>query len=283
MRRDYHAVRANGLKVMSPDGDFNLTNPKVAQSSEEISTVDWVICALKVTSIKDARALVRPCVSSDTRILVLMNGLGLEESFAEWFNPEQIFGGLAFTCINRGEPGYVSHIAYGSITLGHLYNDPTELKSAVALWVQSKVQVSTSSSFLCARWEKLCWNIPFNGLAVAAGGITTDHIMGDPSLRNTARTLMEEVIEVGNKDLEKHSEDERIDRVAMIEHMFELTDTMGAYRPSTIIDFIEAKAMEVESIFGEPLRRAQLLEVATPQLTLLTALLRALNTHQQDY
>ena len=94
---------------------------------------------------------------------------------------------------------------------------------------------------------------------------------------------MEEVIEVGNKDLEKHSEDERIDRVAIIEHMFELTDTMDAYRPSTIIDFIEAKAMEVESIFGEPLRRAQLLEVATPQLTLLTALLRALNTHQQDY
>lgn len=277
MRRDYHAVRATGLKVTSPEGDFTLKNPRVVKSSEEIGSVDWVICALKATSIEDAQELVQPCVSKNTRILVLMNGLGLEERFAEWFSPERIFGGLAFTCINRGEPGYVYHIAYGSVTLGHFYNDPNELESAVSLWAQSKVQVGISPSLLSARWEKLCWNIPFNGLAVTAGGITTDRIVGDPSLRNTARTLMEEVIEVANKDLAEHAEDARIDGAAVIERMFALTDTMGAYRPSTMIDFVESKAMEIEAMFGEPLRRAQSFGVATPQLAILTALLRALN------
>ena len=29
-----------------------------------------------------------------------------------------------------------------------------------------QVPVTTSPSYLAARWEKLCWNIPFNGLAV---------------------------------------------------------------------------------------------------------------------
>lgn len=58
---------------------------------------------------------------------------------------------------------------------------------------------------------------------------------------------------------------------------FKSTSTMGPYRPSTMIDFVEGKAMEIEAIFGEPLRRAQTLGVPVPQLTLLTALLRALN------
>jgi len=283
MRRDYQAVRTGGLKVTSPDGDFTLTSPTVVLNSQEIGPVDWVLCALKATSIEDALDLVRPCVATNTRIIVLMNGLGVEERFTQWFSPERIFGGLAFTCINRGEPGYVHHLAYGQVTLAHLQNDPVEVETAVELWAQSRVQVIASPSLLRARWEKLCWNIPFSGLAVAAGGITTDGIVGDPSLRSTARTLMEEVIAAGNADLAAHSEHAQLDDVLIVDRMFKLTDTMGAYRSSTMIDFVEGKAMEVEAMFGEPLRRAQSLGVTTPQLALLTALMRALNVQEQKW
>jgi 2-dehydropantoate 2-reductase len=280
MRRDYHAVRVGGLKVTSPDGDFTVANPKVVLSSEEIGPVDWVLCALKATSIEEVVELVRPCVRADTRIVVLMNGLGIEERFAEWFDPERIFGGLAFTCVNRGKPGYVHHLAYGPVTLGHFQNCPGELKAAVSLWARSRVQITASPSLLCARWEKLCWNIPFNGLVVVAGGVTTDRIVGDAGLRNAARTVMEEVIAAGNADIAAHSEDARLDGTMVVDRMFALTDTMGDYRPSTMIDFVEGRPMEVEAMFGEPLRRAQSLGVATPQLALLTALMRALNAEQ---
>jgi len=280
MRRDYDAVRSNGLKVTSLDGDFTVFEPTVARNSEEIGLVDWVICALKATFIEDARELVQPCVADGTHILVLMNGLGLEELFAEWFGPERIFGGMAFTCINRGEPGYVHHIAHGPLTIGHYQNDSVKLETALELWAQSNVKVTVSPSLLRSRWEKLCWNIPFSGLSVAAGGITTDHIANSADLRNVARTLMEEVAVVGNADLTAHGEQVRLDQEAIMEHMFGLTDTMGAYRPSTMIDFLEGKAMEIEAMFGEPLRRAQSLGVPAPQLTLLTSLLRAYNSRR---
>jgi 2-dehydropantoate 2-reductase len=52
---------------------------------------------------------------------------------------------------------------------------------------------------------------------------------------------------------------------------------MGEYQPSSLIDFLEGRNIEVEAMFGEPLRRAQKLRVDTPQLTLLTALLRVIN------
>lgn len=267
-------------KVTSPDGDFTLSNPAIALTSEDIGPVDWVLCALKTTSIDEAYELVRPCVAADTRILVLMNGLGIEERFAEWFDPNYIFGGMAFTCINRGEPGYVHHLAHGPITIGHFRNDPVELETALALWERSKVKVSASTSLRCARWEKLCWNIPFSGLCVAAGGIMTDGIASNAGLRNAALTLMEEVIKAGNADLAAHSETARLDRDAVVTHMFHLTDTMGAYRPSLLIDFLENRQMEVEAMFVEPLRRAQSLSVDTPQLILLTALLLSLNARR---
>ena len=278
VRSDYHAVNANGLRVTSPDGDFILTSPHIAKNTEEIGTADWVICALKASSFRDARKLVQPCVGPATRILVLMNGLGLEEHFAAWFGADKIFGGLAFTCINRGKPGHVHHLAYGTVTIGHFENNPGELETALSLWSDSKVSVLPATSLLRGRWEKLCWNIPFSGLCVAAGGITTDRILSDKGLKTAALKLMEEVIASGNADLQFHNEKVRIDRDSMADSMFTRTSTMGAYRPSTMIDYVEGKAMEIEAMFGEPLQRAESLGVAAPYLTLLTTLLRSLNT-----
>ena len=281
MRRDYDAVRANGLRILSVDGDFTLDRPTVVRSSEEIGPVDWVLCALKATSIEAAAELVGPCVGETTRILALMNGLGVEERFAGWFGGQRVFGGLAFTCLNRGEPGTVHHLDYGPVTVGHFEDDTAELELAAALWEGAKVEVSTSTSLLRARWEKLCWNIPFNGLAVTAGGITTDRILAAPDLREAARAVMREVVAAGNADIAAHGEQERIDEDAVVERMFELTDAMAAYRPSTMIDFVEGRPMEVKAIFGEPVRRARALGVETPYMALLAGLMRALDARRE--
>jgi 2-dehydropantoate 2-reductase len=278
VRRDYHAVTANGLRVTSPDGDFVSSSPHIARNSEEIGPADWVICALKSGSLHDAHELVRPCIGPGTRVLVLMNGLGLEEHFAGWFGAGCVFGGLAFTCINRGKPGYIHHLAYGTVTVGHFQDSPAELETALSLWSGSKVRVLPAPSLLRARWEKLCWNIPFSGLCVAAGGITTDRIMQDPGLHAAALNLMEEVIAAGNADLELHGGELRIGRDSMVDSMFTRTATMGTYRPSTMIDYVEGKAMEIEYMFSEPLRRARSLGLQSPYLTLLTSLLRSLNS-----
>jgi len=201
----------------------------------------------------------------------------LEDHFAGWFVPERVFGGLAFTCINRGKPGHVHHLAYGTVTLGHYKDNPTEIEKALKLWSGSKTSVVPATSLLKARWEKLCWNIPFSGLCVAGGGITTDRIMSDAGLRDASKALMEEVISAGNADLAHHGESSGIDGDALVESMFKKTSTMGAYRPSTMIDFVEGRAMEIDAIFGEPLRRARSLGVPAPRLGLLTSLLKSLN------
>ena len=88
---------------------------------------------------------------------------------------------------------------------------------------------------------------------------------------------MEEVVAAGNADLAARNSAERIDGEAVITRMFALTDVMGPYRPSTLIDFLEGRAIEVDAIFAEPARRARTLRVPTPRLDQLAALLATLN------
>ena len=276
LRSDYEAVAANGLHVESIDGDIDLERPLIARSSDAIGHVDWVVCALKATALERARELVAPCVGPETRILALMNGLGIEERFADWFPGTPIFGGLAFTCINREAPGRIHHIDYGPVTIGHLGDDGEEIERALALWAGARVEVPTAPSLLAARWQKLCWNVPFNGLTVTCGGVTTDLVMNDAALRGAAEGLMRELCAAGNVDLEVQGSDTRLDADAVVESMMTRTEAMAAYRPSTMIDFVEGREMETEAIFEAPLRRASALGVATPLLAMITGQMRRL-------
>jgi 2-dehydropantoate 2-reductase len=118
-----------------------------------------------------------------------------------------------------------------------------------------------------SQWEKLVWNIPFNGLSVAEGGVTTDVLLGDPATEAEMRGLMTEVVTAANAlGLEL---DERL-----IDSNIERTRPMGPYRTSSMIDFVAGREVEVIPIWEEPLRRATEAGVEMPRLTKLLGRIR---------
>ena len=90
------------------------------------------------------------------------------------------------------------------------------------------------------------------------------------SLHSAAHVLMNEVIE-GAKSCGYN-----LPADVAVEHM-KRTETMGPYKPSTLLDFEAGRALEVEAIWGEPLRRARTEGIAMPRLEQLYALLKSLN------
>ena len=271
LRRDLGAVRANGLRVFSPDGDFHLNSVTAVGSPEELGKVDWVICSLKATALESAKGLVAPCLGPETRIVALMNGLGIESRFSDWFGSGRVFGGMAFVCINRGEPGVIHHLEYGRVSIGHALDVPAENERLRDLLESGHIETVIAPNLRYARWEKLCWNIPFNGLSVAGGGIGTQTITGNPELRATAERAMREVVAAGNADLAAAASDARLDPDEVVGRMFALTDTMGDYRTSMVIDYVQGNELEVEMILGNPVRRARELGVLVPTVETLYA------------
>ncbi len=256
MRSDYETVRREGLTVRSIWGDFHL-QAEVYNRAEEIGPVDLVICALKTTVLDQAQPLLAPVVGPATRILALMNGLGVEEKLAEWFDPDRIFGGLAFTCINRVAPGHIHHLDYGHVLVCHMQGDVAAAGEVAEVLRDGGIETTTADSLKQARWQKLCWNIPYNTLSITAGGVTTDIIMQDPDLLLTARQLMDEVMAGAAADGATLPPD-------FPERMLANTRRMKPYKTSMLIDYENRAELELEYILAVPIRRAEAGGAAVP-------------------
>ena len=284
IRSEFDLVSEAGITVLSKDGDIRLKDPLIAPNVEKLAAQfepDWVLCGLKATALDISQELISPLMGAKTRMLAIINGLGIEEDFADWMTPDLVFGGLAFTCINRDNASLVNHLDYGPLTVAHFGDDPKRLEEAQSLWNGAKVDVSLADSRIAARYQKLCWNIPFNGLCVLEGGVTTDVIMRNPKLRAKAESLMNEVIAIANADLSTVSASPAIalDHT-LVEQMMIMTAAMVDYRPSTMIDFVEGKEMEIDAIFSRPLERGHELGVRCDELESLTRQLIELDSRK---
>jgi 2-dehydropantoate 2-reductase len=264
LRSDYDAIRRNGMTVRSCAGDFRLAPEQVHayNNPKQMPKVDLVLVTLKTTANDQFEPLIRPLLKEDTAVLTIQNGLGNEECLAELFGADRILGGMAFTCINRIGPGIIHHIDHGVIRLGEFNGGPSERATRIAeMFKSSQIPCEVLDDLKAGRWAKLVWNVPFNGLG-AALDLTTDKLLGSAEGMDLLLALMHEVIAAAEALGVRMPED-------MIDRQVRHTSTMGAYRSSMQIDRQEGRALEVESILGEPLRQARRAGVSTPKLEML--------------
>lgn len=271
MRSDLQTVRREGLHVQSIAGSFHLPAVRAHASTAEIGPCDLVIIALKNTANQALSSLLPPLLKPDTLLLTLQNGLGNEESLAAQFPGHAVLGGLCFVCINRVAPGRIHHIAQGRITLGE-HGGPAlpRTRALAAAFNAAGIPCEVDDSLARARWMKLVWNIPFNGLAIAAGGRDTAAILADAHLAALVRDLMREVMAAARAlghELPASLADDMIAR----------TRTMTQYKPSSLIDFEEGREVELEAIWGEPARQARAAGQPMPRVEMLHHLIAAAN------
>ncbi len=289
LRSDYQAVRQRGVQIRSWQGDFHV-HPAAAAQPQAIGVSDLVLIGLKTTANDQFARLLPPLVGPATAVLTLQNGLGNEEQLARLFSPDQVLGVLCFVCLNRIEPGLIHHLDHGQITLGEFHGTARPRTHQIAeLFRRVGVPCQVTEDLARSRWEKLVWNIPFNGLGVASAAgyeavaagllppgsavgscLTTDLLLADPRWEQLLRELMQEVIGAARRlgfDLAE----------SLMDKLLAHTRTMGAYRPSTLIDFEHGLPLELESLFLEPLRRARQGNVSVPRLEALCRVLEALD------
>lgn len=276
-RSDAPALQSQGITLRQVDpstyellSERRIEPAQVSTDPQAIGPVDCVLVTAKSTYnqklIDDLHPLVEP---GRTVILTLQNGMGNAEFFARHFPDNPILCGLCFICVNRTAPAVVENYHPGRVEFGSLGDAwPEQVAAVVECFNHAGVKGVASESLDASLWRKLCWNIPFNGLSIAAGGWTTDRLLAEPELKARARRLMEEVREAAA--LSGHVIPDKF-----IQGQFDVTEQMGAYQPSSLIDYLAGRPVEVEAIWGEPLRRGAALGAAMPELSRLVDELRA--------
>jgi len=249
MRSDLEAVRSAGFKIHTKGEVVHLEKVQAYGSAAEIGPVDLVIIALKATGNAELERILPPLIGPSTALLTLQNGLGNEEFLAERWGRERVMGGLCFVCLNRTAPGVIEHYDHGTLSLGEFGRRPAQRTMAVAdAFRRAGIEANAVENLITERWRKLLWNIPFNGLSIAAGGATVADILADEGLRTLARSLMTEALRAARKL--GHSIPD-----SFADFQIERSWSMGPYKPSSMIDWQLGRPVEVEAIWGEPWRQ----------------------------
>lgn len=279
LRSDYEIVRQQGLKIDSPEGNFVLSQVHAYQDVTEMPQCDVVIVALKTTQNHLLPTLLPPVVKENGVVLVLQNGLSIEPEVAEIVGANRVMGGLCFLCANKIAPGHIHHLDYKKITLGEYRSNyqtggiSDRMRQIAQDFEQAGIPIELAEDLLTARWKKLVWNIPFNGLSVVLNAETSE-IMADESAESLAENLMQEVLK-GAAACGRSIDPSFID--VMLDH----TAKMKPYRTSMKLDYDNGRSLEIKAIFANPLQMARSNGAELPKIEMLYQQLAFLDRRQQ--
>jgi len=268
---DYEHVRNQGLKVDSVFGNFHLEKVKAYRQTKDMPICDVVLVGLKTTSNHLLKTLLPPIIGPHTTVILIQNGLGIEENLAIEFPHLSVAGGLGFICSGKFGPGYIVHSEHGKITIGsHQGDNQEDLKQVHSDFEAAHVPCELSDDLLTSRWKKLVWNVPYNGLTVVMNALTSE-LMAHNATYELCKDLMLEVIGAANACGVMISE-----QFAQV--MLEYTLNMKPYAPSMKLDFDFKRPLEIDAIYSAPLEAAEKAGFSMPKVRMLEQQLRQIQS-----
>lgn len=274
LHSDYEFVKSNGFTVESVDGNFHHTNLNIYNDAGAMPQCDVVLVGLKTTNNGILDAILPQVTHSKSTVILIQNGLGMEEDLARRFPQLSIAGGLAFICSQKTKPGHIRHLDYGKLNIGPYNHPQPEILNQVCQdFNDAGIETHLFQDLLLPRWQKLVWNIPYNGLSVVLN-TTTDCMMKDKSLRTLIYDIMLEVINAANHCGTAIDE-------SYATQMMKLTDNMRPYAPSMKLDWDYHRTLEIEFIYSRPIQTALTNGYDMKKVTMLEQQLQFLQRSRQ--
>ena len=264
---DYQYVKEHGLKIDSIKGNFTLPTINAYNSTEDMPKCDVVLVCLKTTNNHLLKTLLPPILHDETIIILIQNGLGIEEDVQTMFPNNKIAGGLGFICSRKNKKGYIEHMDEGKLNIGSYSPTIDTLKMLDIAADLEEAKVDTEVVDLNqARWTKLLWNIPFNGLSVVMNA-TTDELVKNKHTKLLIYDIMQEIILAAN-----YCGAKLMPNIA--DRIIADTENMIPYSPSMKLDFEYKRALETLYIYTKPITTAVLAGVDMPRVAMLEKQLR---------
>lgn len=268
-RSDYDVVKRSGYDISSALlGNHRFVPDKVyGQVAECTSPPDYLILTAKVLPGVDRAALMRPAIGPGTVIVLIQNGIDIEEPIATAFPDNELLSSLAFVAVGRGAPGEVKHQSLGSLIMGRYPSGTTPAANRLAaLFEASGVGCKLTEDLVTARWQKAVWNAVFNTISIMGDVLDTAMMLKTPEDEAFTRKAMHEVCAVAAATGHPLPADRLVDQ------MIATTRAMPAYKTSMALDYENDRPMEIEAILGNTVRAARRTSVATPTLDSIYAI-----------
>lgn len=254
------AIRTNGLKLHSINGDVHLPEVTATDSVDESFDPDLVLVCVKTWQVDEAAAAIRPMLGDATVVLPLLNGVEANDQLGVALGTECIVGGLCRIIAYIEAPGVIRHaavdpfIGFGELNSRH--NGRANL--ILSVFSQARgVRIAESRDIDTDLWMKFLLIAPTGGI-----GTITRTPMGiyrsDPGARRMLEQATREVYAVGVASGVALADD-------AVEKTLRMVDALPASITSSMQrDIMSGRPSELDAQIGVVVRMGAALGVDTP-------------------
>ncbi|KAI7904223.1 2-dehydropantoate 2-reductase [Cokeromyces recurvatus] len=282
-RSNYETVKKEGFEIDSAKFGKEIFRPdNVVQTvseaiTPEIPYYDYILVTLKaLPECYDVADIIAPAVTSEkTTIVLIQNGLGVEEPIVRQFPNNPLISIVAYIGTSQTRPGKILMVGNESLIIGPYLqaktNSDVERADFIEILKEGDVDVQLVDDVERVRWQKLFWNAAFSPVC-ALTGMNTTQLLANKEAMRVVKLVMKEVIESANAYGYGFNPEEQI------HNMITRTETTAKnYKPSMQLDKERSSPMEIEVILGVPLKRAKAKGLQVPNLELMHSLCSATN------
>lgn len=254
------AIRKNGLKIESVEGDLYLSKPNVTDDPRTVGPVDIVLFTVKLWDTEQAAEQAKPLIGPGTRVITLQNGIDSVDRIGRIVGNDTVAGGYAYISSTISAPGVIKHTShfhqfrFGFADKRH----NATLDAFVAAGKEAGLDLGLSDDVERELWEKFIFLTAMSG-ATAALRSTIGPIFADPETKAFFRQLMEEALAVGK------AKGVALDPAYIDGRMtFTETKTAPTTKGSMANDLDRGNRLELDWLSGKVRTLGRELGVATP-------------------
>lgn len=285
-RSNYDIVANHGFTLNSTVYGMNQTVKPVAvrSATEAIQAYpdgfDYICVATKVTAGRQISQpeLIKPAVSAKTTIVLMQNGIGIEEPYRALFPDTPIASVVIYMPCTQTAPAVVSHTVYAQFFVGTYPAKSTpEHKSSAARFVDilntGGATAVHEDDIQLARWTKLVINGSMNPICALSRLRDIQFLGSANGAEGFCRSVMREITSIARAEGYAEVDDSVVDRQLGLS----IARAPPGVEPSMMADALAGQHLEVESIIGNALRIAHGHGVDVPRLETIYYLAKGLD------
>lgn len=279
------AMRENGVTLIVGE-EKTIVHPRCTDDPTELGPQDYVIIGLKAHSVPGVVPAIQPLLGPETAVVTAVNGIpywyfygtggafdgrvldSVDPNGAQWygFGPQRAIGCVVYPATEVVAPGVIQHIYGDKFSLGEPDGSKSERVMALSRMMEAGgLRAPVLDRIRDEIWLKLWGNLCFNPIS-ALTHATLDVICSDPETRAVAKGMMLEAKTIGDR-LDVHF---RVD----VERRINGAGAVGAHKTSMLQDLERGRPMETDALLSVVQEMGRMVEVPTPTIDIVLALLR---------
>ncbi|TDO73465.1 2-dehydropantoate 2-reductase [Flavobacterium chryseum] len=187
------AIAENGLKIVTDTSETIVFPKLVSNNPEEIGVLDYLICATKTYDIAESLLSLKKCITPETVILPLYNGVDAPERIQKIYPKSTVLQGCVYIVSMIFSPGTIRKIGFfEKLFFGSNTASATKLEELNAIFQKAKIE-----SYLVENIEETVWEkfIFISALASATSYLNQNigEIISNPKSKKIYIELLHEI------------------------------------------------------------------------------------------